>query len=109
MFFDEIQRVDEWQDAVNAFRVEFDCDIYITGSNAHLLSGEYATYLAGRSVEIKMLQIYEPQELLEAYIRFGGVPGIADVELNTDRALTLLDGAYSMVVVRDILERERRR
>lgn len=143
LFFDEIQRVDQWQDAVNSFRVDFDCDIYVSGSNAYLLSSEYATYLAGRSVEIKMLPLsfsefldfhgyivrerkspsggtgkriygsdgegYEPRELLEAYLKFGGMPGIADVGLDTDKALTLLDGIYSTVVVRDILERERRR
>ena len=143
LFFDEIQRVDQWQDAVNSFRVDFDCDIYVTGSNAYLLSSEYATYLTGRSVEIKMLplsfrefldfhgyvveerqspaggtrkrirdasgEFYEPQELLEAYLKFGGMPGLADVGLDTDKALTLLDGIYSTVVVRDILERERRR
>ncbi len=57
LFFDEIQRIDQWQDAVNSFRVDFDCDIYVTGSNAYLLSSEYATYLAGRSVEIKMLPL----------------------------------------------------
>lgn len=141
LFFDELQRIDQWQDAVNSFRVDFDCDIYVTGSNAYLLSSEYATYLAGRSVEIKMLPLsfqefldfhgytvqerrsptgdlrkkitdadeesYEPQELLEAYLRFGGMPGIADVGLDTDKALTLLDGIYSTVVVRDILERDR--
>lgn len=143
LFFDEIQRIDRWQDAVNSFRVDFDCDIYVTGSNAYLLSSEYATYLSGRCVEIKMLPLsfcefldfhgytvkesksptggtrkriydadgerYEPQELLQAYMRFGGMPGLADVGLDTDKALTLLDGVYSTVVVRDILERERRR
>ena len=143
LFLDEVQKVRDWQDAVNSFRVDFDCDIYVTGSNAYLLSSEYATYLAGRSVEIKVLPLsfqefldfhgytvkeskspaggmrkriydadgegYEPQELLDAYLRFGGMPGIADVGLDTDKALTLLDGIYSTVVVRDILERERRR
>ena len=143
LFFDEIQRIDRWQDAVNSFRVDFDCDIYVTGSNAYLLSSEYATYLSGRCVEIKMLPLsfrefldfhgytvkeskspaggtrkriydadgesYEPQELLQAYMRFGGMPGLADVGLDTDKAMTLLDGVYSTVVVRDILERERRR
>ena len=142
LFFDEIQRILQWQDAINSFRVDFDCDIYITGSNAYLLSGEYATYLAGRYVEIKMLPLsfaefidfygytvkesqgllggskriydvdgesYEPQELLEAYMKFGGMPGIANVGLNMDMAMTLLDGIYSTVVVRDILEREKRR
>ncbi|MCL1805326.1 MAG: ATP-binding protein [Clostridiales bacterium] len=143
LFLDEIQRVRQWQDAVNSFRVDFDCDIYITGSNAHLLSSEYATYLAGRSVEIKMLPLsfrefldfhgyvikdggepgkvmrkritdaeggsYDPKELLEVYMKFGGMPGIADVGLDTDKALTLLDGIYSTVVVRDVIEREKRR
>lgn len=142
LFFDEIQRIEKWQDAVNAFRVDFECDIYVTGSNAYLLSSEYATYLAGRSVEIKMLPLsfrefldfygytikprkgadgnvrpriidrdgesYEPREMLAAYMKFGGMPGIADVGLDTDKALTLLDGVYSTVVVRDILERGRR-
>lgn len=143
LFFDEVQRIKEWQDAVNSFRVDFPCDIYITGSNAYLLSSEFATYLSGRYVEIKMLplsfsefidfhgysiierkspsgklskkivdannEMYDAEELFEAYMRFGGMPGIADVGLDQDRALTLLDGVYSTVVVRDILERERRR
>ncbi|MCI7766654.1 MAG: ATP-binding protein [Oscillospiraceae bacterium] len=143
LFFDEVQRISEWQDAVNSFRVDFPCDIYITGSNAYLLSSEFATYLSGRYVEIKMLplsfrefidfhgysvierkrpagkmskeivdkdnEMYTADELFEAYLKFGGMPGIADVGLNQDRALTLLDGVYSTVVVRDILERERHR
>lgn len=143
LFFDEIQRMENWHDAVNSFRVDFDCDIYVTGSNAYLLSSEYATYLAGRSVEIKMLplsfrefldfhgytvretpspaggtrkrvydtagEMFDISELFDAYMRFGGMPGIADVGLDTDKVLTLLDGVYSTVVVRDILERERRR
>jgi predicted AAA+ superfamily ATPase len=143
LFLDEIQRIIQWEDAVNSFRVDFDCDIYVTGSNAYLLSSEYATYLAGRSVEINMLPLsfrefldfhgytvretknpsggtrrqiydsgnesYEANELLEAYVKFGGMPGIADVGLNTDKALMLLDGVYSTVVVRDILEREKRK
>lgn len=143
LFFDEIQRIEQWQDAINSFRVDFACDIYVTGSNAYLLSGEYATYLAGRSVEIKMLplsfaefiefqgysikekkdiagvirkKIYDnegdladAQELLALYMRFGGMPGLADINLNIDNALVLLDGVYSTVVLRDILERELRK
>lgn len=143
LFFDELQRLDRWEDAVNSFRVDFDCDIYITGSNAYLLSSEYSTYLSGRYVEIKMLPLSfkeflsfhgyeirnrkapggeikkraydaegEPaewEELFEAFMHYGGMPGIADVGLIQDRALTLLDGIYSTVVVRNILERERRR
>lgn len=141
LFFDEIQRVSGWQDAINSFRVDFSCDIYITGSNAYLLSSEFATYLSGRYVEIKMLplsfkefidfhgyklierkspagktvkkitdseeNIYDTEELFEAYLKFGGMPGIADVGLDTDKAMTLLDGVYSTVVMRDILEREK--
>ena len=57
LFFDEVQRVKNWENAINAFRVDFNCDIYITGSNAYLISSEYATYLAGRCVEIKMLPL----------------------------------------------------
>lgn len=142
LFFDEIQRIDKWEDTINAFRVDLDCDIYVTGSNAYLLSSEYSTYLSGRCVEIKMLPVsfkefiqfnnlqlktvksalggekkaifdggtqYSLNEVFDAYLRFGGMPGIADVGLEQDRAFTLLDGIYSTVVVRDILEREKRR
>ncbi len=143
LFFDEIQRVDAWEDAINSFRVDFDCDIYITGSNAYLLSSEYSTYLSGRCVEIKMLPLsfseflyfhefevreiqsvlggvhkaaydkyenrYELREVFEAYMHFGGMPGIADIGLNQEKALLLLDGIYSTVIIRDILEREKRR
>ena len=55
LFFDEVQRISSWENAVNSFRVDFDCDIYITGSNAYLLSSELSTYLSGRYVEIKVL------------------------------------------------------
>ena len=143
LFFDEIQRIDAWEDAINAFRLDLNCDIYVTGSNAHLLSSDYSTYLSGRCVEIKMLPLsfrefldfhgftvqntpsafggtrrvildqdgdrYEPKEAFDAYLRFGGMPGIADVGLDQEKALALLDGIYSTVVVRDILEREKRR
>ena len=57
LFFDELQRITDWEDTVNSFRVDFNCDIYITGSNAYLLSSEYSTYLSGRCVEIKMLPL----------------------------------------------------
>ena len=143
LFFDELQRIADWESTVNSFRVDFNCDIYITGSNAYLLSSEYATYLSGRCVEIKMLPLsfseflhfhdfevktgksalgitrtqvldqqgerYELREVFDAYMRFGGMPGIADVGLDQEKAMVLLDGIYSTVVVRDILEREKRR
>lgn len=143
LFFDELQRIERWEDAVNAFRVDFNCDIYVTGSNAYLLSSEYSTYLSGRCVEIRMLPLsfsefvyfydfeiketpsalggtrryavdkngerYELRELFDAYMRFGGMPGIADVGLDLEKAMLFLDGIYSTVVVRDILEREKRK
>ncbi len=143
LFFDELQRITNWEDTVNSFRVDFNCDIYITGSNAYLLSSEYSTYLSGRCVEIRMLPLsfseflyfhdfevkesksalggtriqvfdktgerYELREVFDAYMRFGGMPGIADVGLDQEKALVLLDGIYSTVIVRDILEREKRR
>lgn len=143
LFFDEVQRVPNWEDAINSFRVDFNCDIYVTGSNAYMLSSEYATYLSGRCVEIKMLPLsfsefltfhdfeiretksalggtrkqafdktgehYELREVFDAYMRFGGMPGIADVGLDQEKALVLLEGIYSTVIMRDILERENRR
>ena len=143
LFFDELQRIDAWENTVNSFRVDLDCDIYLTGSNAYLLSSEYSTYLSGRYVEIKMLPLsfrefldfhnfevretasalggtrrqvfdksgerYDLREVFDAYMRFGGMPGIADIGLDQEKALSLLDGIYSTVVVRDILEREKRR
>ncbi len=143
LFFDEVQRISEWQKAVNSFRVDFDCDIYITGSNAFLLSSELSTYLSGRYVEIKVLplsfsefldfhgckiihrkspsgvmskravgadgEFYDLRELFDAYAKFGGMPMLADVGLETDKVTAALDGVYSAVVMRDILERERRK
>lgn len=143
LFFDELQRVEGWEDAVNSFRVDFYCDIYITGSNAYLLSSEYSTYLSGRCVEINMLPLsfkefiefhgfvistatsplsgksklvlnkngeqYDSKEVFEAYMRFGGMPGIVDVGLEQEKALILLDGIYSTVIMRDVLEREKRK
>lgn len=143
LFFDEIQRIPAWESAINALRVDVDCDIYVTGSNAYLLSSEYATYLAGRYVEIKMLPLsfrefilfhgfelrersnvwggiqrrvfdkqgesYEPREIFDAYMRFGGMPGIADAGMEPEKALPLLEGIYSTVVLRDILQREKLR
>lgn len=143
LFFDELQRIERWEDAINSFRVDFDCDIYITGSNAYLLSSEYSTYLSGRYVEIKMYplsfsefidfhgykveehktqtgekrkrianennEIFDLRDLFDAYVRYGGLPGISEVGLEKDKVMMLLDGLYSTVVVRDILEREKRR
>ena len=143
LFFDEVQKVCGWENAVNSFRVDFDCDIYITGSNAYLLSSNLSTYLSGRYVEIKVLPLsfkeflqfhgytltqrkspaggvrklitdtdgetYDVKELFDAYVRFGGMPMLADVGLEIDKAMATLDGVYSAAVINDILEREKRK
>ena len=143
LFFDEIQRITGWENAINALRVEFNTDIYVTGSNAYLLSSEYSTYLAGRCVEIKMYPLsfneflyfhdfkvkeinsafggikrevidingvsYSLKEAFDAYLRFGGMPGIIDVGLEHEKAFMLLEGIYSTIITRDILEREKRK
>ncbi len=57
LFFDELQCINSWEIVVNSFRVDFNCDIYVTGSNAYLLSSDFSTYLSGRCVEIKMLPL----------------------------------------------------
>lgn len=107
VFIDEPQRIVGWQDAVNAMRADFDCDIYLTGSNAYLLSSELSTYLSGRYVEIKMLPLSfseftdfcgvefasgrpvgialggEPvlfDEILTRYLEYGGMPAIASLK-----------------------------
>ncbi|MDY2888680.1 MAG: ATP-binding protein [Candidatus Caccosoma sp.] len=143
LFFDEIQRITGWENAINALRVEFNTDIYVTGSNAYLLSSEYSTYLAGRCVEIKMYPLsfkeflyfhnfkikeinsafggirqeviaangdsYSLKEAFEAYLRFGGMPGIIDVGLEQEKAFMLLEGIYSTIITRDILEIKKRK
>lgn len=76
LFFDEVQKVHGWENAVNSFRVDFDCDIYITGSNAYLLSSEFSTYLSGRYVEIKRFDIKSKE-----YLRTLGKYYIVDIGL----------------------------
>lgn len=78
IFFDEIQRVPQWEDAVNSFRVELNYNIYITGSNAYLLSSEYATYLVGRYVEIKMLPLSFSEFMYFHDLRLEEIAGVLD-------------------------------
>ena len=134
LFLDEIQRIEGWHDVVNSLRVGFDCDIYLTGSNAFLLSGELATYLSGRYVEVKMLPLtfreyadfcsLRPAEgnsimlrdggdpiltddLVMRYLRFGGMPAIASLDTTQAQHEAYLSSLYETVIVRDILDRER--
>lgn len=133
LFLDEPQRIKGWQSAVNALRVDFDCDIYLTGSNAYLLSSELSTYLSGRYVEIKMLpltmneyldfcgisfgdaaatvgedgQVILFDDVLERYLKYGGMPAIASLSTTQEAHSLYLSGLYDAVVTRDILNRER--
>lgn len=102
LFFDEVQKVRGWENAVNSFRVDFDCDIYITGSNAYLLSSELSTYLSGRYVEIKLLPLsfkefldFHGYTLTERKSPAGGVrKRITDAEGETYEVKELFD-AYA--------------
>lgn len=113
--FDEIQEVEGWQKLVNGLRIAYDCDIYITGSNASLLSGELSTYLTGRYVEIEMYpftfseiiefkNIHSEKEIQEAfndYLKYGGFPSIINLD---DELLKheVLRGIYNSVILKDV-------
>lgn len=121
LIFDEIQMVENWQKAIDSFQVDFDVDIYITGSNAYLLSGELSTLLSGRYVEIKMLPLsfkefldfytFEKtttnEEKFQLYLKFGGMPAIHELNFNERRVNEMLEGIYSTVILKDVLERNK--
>jgi len=121
LLLDEIQEVDGWEKAVNSFLVDFNTDIYITGSNSHLLSSELATYLAGRYVEIPVFTLsfrefldfrkhYFPEEETKinpftAYLRMGGFPVIHTVNYDEETAYKVVRDIYSSVILRDTVQR----
>jgi len=119
LIFDELQVVEHWEKAVESFRLDFDVDIYITGSNAYLLSTEFSTLLSGRYVEIRMLPLsfkeflafykFETavtvEEKFQKYLQFGGMPILREYHFNEARSNQTLEGIYSTVVLRDILQR----
>lgn len=119
LLFDEIQVVKDWQRAVESFRLDFECDIYITGSNSHLLSGEFGTYLTGRFVEIKLLplsfaEFLEFHELssdlsledkFQKYLIFGGMPILAQYKMDEINSFQALEGIISSILQKDILAR----
>lgn len=119
LIFDELQVVTHWEKAIESFRLDFDVDIYITGSNAYLLSTEFSTLLSGRFVEIRMLPLsfkefltfYEfetavtMEEKFQKYLQFGGMPILREYRFNEARSNQALEGIYSTVVLRDILQR----
>lgn len=122
LFLDEIQEVVEWEKCVNSFRVAFDCDIYITGSNARLLSGELATYLAGRYVEFvvypfsfgEFLELYtsvfpkaRKQEAFTRYLTLGGMPYLGNLRYEDAPARIYLQDLFNSVVLKDVVKRNR--
>jgi len=119
LIFDELQSVKHWEKAIESFRLDFDVDIYITGSNAYLLSTEFSTLLAGRYVEIRMLplsfkeflEFYQVDKTItiedkfQKYLQFGGMPILREYQFNEERINQALEGIYSTVVLKDILQR----
>lgn len=118
IFLDEIQKVPQFEKVVDSLYIKSDTDIYITGSNAYMLSGELATLLSGRYVEISMLpfsfQEYcqlnrKPQEDAFAdYMKFGGLPLVASMKDAPDKIDTYLEGIYNTVIIKDIEDRQER-
>ena len=122
LFFDEIQEVKDWEKCVNSLRVALDCDIYITGSNAKLLSGELATYLGGRYVEFviypfsfaEFLELYRPTTLqatagqcFQQYLRFGGMPYLSRLNYQEEPVRQYLSDLYDSVQLKDIVKRNK--
>jgi predicted AAA+ superfamily ATPase len=120
LLLDEIQEVEDWEKAVNSFIVDFDVDVYLTGSNSHLLSSELATYLAGRYVEIPVFTL-SYKEFLDfrhhyfkeentansfvQYLRFGGFPVIHTANYPDETAYKVVYDIYSSVILRDTVQR----
>lgn len=120
LFFDEIQEVQDWEKCINSLRVELNCDIYITGSNAKLLSGELATYLAGRYVEFiiypfsfaEFLALYntiypdtDKAVAFKKYLHFGGMPYLAALRYDEAACRQYLQDVYNSVELKDIVKR----
>ena len=120
LFFDEIQEVEGWEKCINSCRVDFDCDIYITGSNAKLLSGELATYLAGRYVEfiiypfsfaefLEMSRLKNPQadksSCFMQFIKTGGMPFLSNFSGDDSAKKQYLMDIYNSVVLKDVVKR----
>lgn len=111
LLLDEIQNVDKWEKAINSFKVDFDIDIYITGSNAYLLSSELSTLLSGRYIEIKMYPLsfkefltfnkytyINLEEKFNEYLKYGGLPAVTLIKDNDELVLSYLSGIYNTIV-----------
>lgn len=119
IFLDEIQKVPEFEKAVDSLYVKQNVDIYITGSNAYMLSGDLATLLTGRYVEVQMLPFslrefleingMEEERGLAEYLQNGGLPYVAGMDRTTEKVEGYLEGIYNTVIVKDIEDRQSRR
>lgn len=122
LFFDEIQEVEDWEKCINSFRVSLYCDIYITGSNAKLLSGELATYLGGRYVEfviypfsfLEFLELYHTvnptasvQECFQKYLLVGGMPYLSNIRYEEEPSKQYLSDLFNSVQLKDIVKRNK--
>lgn len=122
LFFDEIQEVANWEKCINSLRVALDCDIYITGSNAKLLSGELATYLGGRYVEFviypfsfsEFLELYLPifpqssiQQCFQKYLVTGGMPYLSNLQYADEPSHQYLTDLFNSVMLKDIVKRNK--
>lgn len=122
LFFDEIQEVTDWEKCINSLRVILDCDIYLTGSNAKLLSGELATYLAGRYVEFiiypfsytEFLELYHTvypeiseQQAFQKYMLAGGMPYLSNLRYKDDPSRQYLTDLFNSVQLKDIVKRNK--
>ncbi len=119
LLLDEVQMISSWEKAVNSFLVDANIDIYITGSNAYLLSSELSTLLSGRYVEIKMLPLSFKeyldftgsndqgtlQEQFHQYLKFGSLPTVVELLENTNAIGPFLEGIYNTVLMKDVIER----
>ena len=120
IFLDEIQEVNEWEKAVNAFLVDLNADIYITGSNSKLLSSELATYLAGRYVEFHIFTVSFAEQFLfkninrdsvniydefSRYLRMGGFPVLYTADYSYETAYKIVYDIYSSTILRDTVQR----
>lgn len=122
LFFDEIQEVTDWEKCINSLRIEMDCDIYITGSNARLLSGELATVLGGRYVEFKIypfsyaefMDLYKDifpdtsnSTVFQKYLTLGGMPYLANLRYAEEPSKQYLTDVYNSVVLNDVVKRNK--
>ncbi|MDO4179447.1 MAG: ATP-binding protein [Phascolarctobacterium sp.] len=119
LMFDELQVVAGWEKAIESFRLDFDVDIYITGSNAYMLSTDFSTFLSGRYVEIKVLPLSFKEfitfnefaqgvtkaEMFKKYLQFGGMPILKDYKFDELASFQALEGIYSTIILKDILQR----